>query len=366
MHVVSDSKYAIDGLTKYLPEWEKKGWIGVANSEALKEVVALLRARSAVTTLRWVKGHSGVKGNEEADKLAAKGAKEQRPVLPMRLPPPKRFLKPGASLAEMTQKLAYLGTKAWGRQAQRAATAKNVALIQQEVKEATNAWCTEGMIWKALRKDPVQRKVRDFIWKAIHGAHRVGAYWKNIPGYEERAQCRECGPEESLGHILTQCKAPGQSEAWALAQAILEKKGLEINQVTMGVAIGGHAIICKDSKGAVRQGLTRLAKIVITETTYLVWVLRCERVIGWEATPGKSHTREEIERRWLSTMRRRLEIDRALTSARLLGKKALQDETVLATWRGTLENEGELPENWVKGPGVLVGKPEARRHRESG
>lgn len=31
MYVVRESKYVVDGLTKHLPMWERRGWLGVAN-----------------------------------------------------------------------------------------------------------------------------------------------------------------------------------------------------------------------------------------------------------------------------------------------------------------------------------------------
>ncbi|KAL1945539.1 hypothetical protein VTO73DRAFT_2390 [Trametes versicolor] len=72
LHIVSDSKYVVDGLTLHLPNWERNGWIGVANASLFQEAAASLRMRSAPTTFRWVKGHTGVRGNEEADRLAGK------------------------------------------------------------------------------------------------------------------------------------------------------------------------------------------------------------------------------------------------------------------------------------------------------
>ena len=50
-----------------------------------------------------------------------------------------------------------------------------------------------------------------------------------------------------------------------------------------------------------------------------------------------------------------LEIDCRMTSLRS-GKKGLQPKVVTNTWKGTLENEEDLPSNWTEVSGVLVGR----------
>jgi ribonuclease HI len=64
---IADSRYAIEGLTKHLPDWENRGWINVENSKYLRATVYQLRRRSAQTSFIWVKGHTGHNGNEQAD-----------------------------------------------------------------------------------------------------------------------------------------------------------------------------------------------------------------------------------------------------------------------------------------------------------
>lgn len=78
MHVISDSKYTIHGMTKYLKDYEDRGWIGVANANILRPTAYRLRKRSTCTIFEWVKGHSGVEGNERSDKMANEGARMER------------------------------------------------------------------------------------------------------------------------------------------------------------------------------------------------------------------------------------------------------------------------------------------------
>lgn len=76
VEVWSDSQYVIKGITEYLAGWKFCGWRTgsnqpVKNVDLWKELEAL--AKKHEVTWHWVKGHSGVEGNERADQLATKG-----------------------------------------------------------------------------------------------------------------------------------------------------------------------------------------------------------------------------------------------------------------------------------------------------
>ncbi|NOQ68551.1 MAG: ribonuclease HI [Gammaproteobacteria bacterium] len=71
--IYTDSKYVLDGMTKWLPNWKKKGWKTAARKPVKN--VELWQRLDAVVQLndvswQWVKGHSGHDGNEYADMLA--------------------------------------------------------------------------------------------------------------------------------------------------------------------------------------------------------------------------------------------------------------------------------------------------------
>ena len=74
VELYSDSKYVIDGITKWIHGWKKRGWVNaakkpVANAEMWRELEAA--ARPHAITWNWVKGHSGHPENERVDKLAS-------------------------------------------------------------------------------------------------------------------------------------------------------------------------------------------------------------------------------------------------------------------------------------------------------
>jgi ribonuclease HI len=75
----TDSKYVMDGIKEWMPNWKKRGWKTAAKKpvknkdlwQALDEAVA----RHEIDW-RWVKGHDGNPGNEKADELANQGIDE--------------------------------------------------------------------------------------------------------------------------------------------------------------------------------------------------------------------------------------------------------------------------------------------------
>ena len=70
LHILCDSQYVINSVTKWMPGWKRKGWRKkdgkpVMNVELLKDIDRALAGRSV--EFEWVKGHSGHAMNEAAD-----------------------------------------------------------------------------------------------------------------------------------------------------------------------------------------------------------------------------------------------------------------------------------------------------------
>ena len=77
--IFTDSKYVIDGITKWIFGWLKNNWCTaskkpVANRFLWEELFDLTKNQNVEWV--WVKGHAGVPGNEKADSLAVKGREE--------------------------------------------------------------------------------------------------------------------------------------------------------------------------------------------------------------------------------------------------------------------------------------------------
>ncbi len=79
VQVFSDSKYVLNGITEWLPNWKRKGWKTAAkkpvmNADLWQILDALVSAHDV--QWEWVKGHSGHPENERADALANQGIEE--------------------------------------------------------------------------------------------------------------------------------------------------------------------------------------------------------------------------------------------------------------------------------------------------
>ena len=83
MEIVSDSTYVVNCFTQeWWKGWITRGWKNskkepVANRDLWEPFIELVRRRSDVT-FTWVKGHSGDRMNDAADKLATTAASEQK------------------------------------------------------------------------------------------------------------------------------------------------------------------------------------------------------------------------------------------------------------------------------------------------
>ncbi|HEV2567074.1 ribonuclease HI [Sphingomonas sp.] len=76
----TDSRYVMDGLTKWLKGWQRNGW-KTADKKPVKNADLWQRLIDAAAPhrieWRWVKGHAGHPDNERADKLASEAARAQ-------------------------------------------------------------------------------------------------------------------------------------------------------------------------------------------------------------------------------------------------------------------------------------------------
>ncbi len=77
----TDSKYVMQGINEWMPNWKRNGWKTAAR-KPVKNVDLWQQLDDEIerhnVDWRWVKGHSGVEGNELADQLANLAIDEAR------------------------------------------------------------------------------------------------------------------------------------------------------------------------------------------------------------------------------------------------------------------------------------------------
>lgn len=71
----SDSRYVVDGVTRWMPNWKMRGWrtasnTPIKNCDLWQMLDALLETSGHHIDWVWVKGHSDDPGNNRADTLA--------------------------------------------------------------------------------------------------------------------------------------------------------------------------------------------------------------------------------------------------------------------------------------------------------
>ena len=83
LSIRTDSKYLIDGFSKWINGWKRKGWRTASGSPVLNRDLweSLDAARLSGLPFTYVKGHSGDPDNDRCDAIAVAYSKGQQPQL---------------------------------------------------------------------------------------------------------------------------------------------------------------------------------------------------------------------------------------------------------------------------------------------
>jgi hypothetical protein len=362
--IETDSRYAKEALCKHRVKHEDAGYIGIANRELIIPMVAAFCMRQTDTKIRWVKAHAGHELNEGAHEMAKRGASKSRPDT-LDVEVPVSLVVTRAKVSVMTQKLAYQAIREFKMRSYqlRPRTIANLERAKAEAEDTFDCVPSSVAIWRGIRNKDITKKGWAFLWKTAHDAFMVGDRWRrpcfdDKPELRVRAECSHpdcCSSLELMEHILTFCKAPGQKLIWALVRNLFTKKsgGREIPYPSIGLVIACGTPLFKDKQGCCNAGLECIFTILVSEAVRLIWVLRCERVLGEKGT----HTKNKVHNRFVAALNARLKTDRITSDIRFWGKKAIPPQNVAQTWQGLLKNEKSLLQDWtsMRHEGVLVG-----------
>ena len=84
--IYTDSTYVIRGIREWIPNWKRRGWKtidgkDVLNRELWEELWDLVQRRPGKLDWHYVRGHTGVPGNERVDEIANAFALHEDPGL---------------------------------------------------------------------------------------------------------------------------------------------------------------------------------------------------------------------------------------------------------------------------------------------
>ncbi|KAH8826766.1 hypothetical protein DL96DRAFT_1464353, partial [Flagelloscypha sp. PMI_526] len=260
----------------------------------------------------------------------------------------------GIKLTKLTQALAYKEIrkrKMKKRLKRRERTLTNLDQARNTVYDWEEKLIKDETLWSALRNKDITKNAQYFLWMAMHDAYMISDKWQRqnmTPEMQKRAECSHCKEIEDMEHIQIWCEAKGQETLWELTKKLWEKAGNKWNDVSLGLILGAPAIQLET------KGSSRLLRILVSETSHLIWKLRCERVIQNE---NQDFTTREVHNRWTHAILQRVQYDIAMTDEVRYGSKAIPKELVEETWSKILQIDGEseLPRDWMSRSVGLVG-----------
>ena len=165
LKIRTDSKYLIDGLSKWITGWKKKGWKTSGGKPVLNQDLwqALDKARLHDVQLEYVKGHSGDPDNERVDKIAvqfSKGSFKSRE---------KDINIPTDDLPQLIKKLDFLDHLAKNKYSISSnELAEIIDLSIKEIEKNTGPWewrdwvinPTNNKLWRIKRLESKDYKIR--------------------------------------------------------------------------------------------------------------------------------------------------------------------------------------------------------------
>lgn len=218
--IITDSQYAIKALNHSLHSCEDAGWTNTQNAIWIEAAAYHLRSRNAPTCFKWVKGHTGERGNEEADKLAAIGvSKPTQDEIDLSIPA--EFRPTGLKLMTTTQASAYAYIRTLNRPPLKRRTEILLDQIRANLETTNEKTPTDRALWFGCRHRDIRKPIQTFLYKALNNTLQVGAFWEQIPNLEHRARCASCNaPTESLEHILLECDNASTKKIWTLTKRL--------------------------------------------------------------------------------------------------------------------------------------------------
>lgn len=86
VNIYTDSRYVINGITKWIKNWKSRGWKtlqkeDVLNQDLWKKLDELVFEHKEKIIWHYIGGHIGIAGNERVDSIASDFADDKKPIL---------------------------------------------------------------------------------------------------------------------------------------------------------------------------------------------------------------------------------------------------------------------------------------------
>lgn len=161
---------------------------------------------------------------------------------------------------------------------------------------------------------------------------------------------------------MIECTNNARTKIWSLAENLWPEKYGEWPQIRIGTILGCGSIMTTPLNRSnnenqnqneqhhldQNQGANRLLRILISESSHLIWVLRCDRTIN-----GTQHSEESITKCWYTTINKRLQLDRI--TAKKIKRTEKYKNIVTNTWSDIITTNTQYNKNWATALEVLVG-----------
>lgn len=210
--VKTDSKVAINEIRKSYGS-HKRGLIDSKYPHELHPLIEVLRKRGGSLTLEWVKGHSGIKGNEMADMAAGLAHESPGEEVELDHIPPTGLTLKGRTLKEITKWVMLKRVRPM-KDSYRLESLQDVTL--DKWGKEYNPKRLHRAIWNTGRWTP---DTSEFLWKWMYNILAdTSIKWREMAC----PWCREEAP--SLDHTLWKCE--GLKLYWLIGES-MNPRGIE-------------------------------------------------------------------------------------------------------------------------------------------
>jgi ribonuclease HI len=212
---------------------EDKSWHKVADADLLRAIIHELRTQPEPCSFHWActNGNEANPGILEAKKMIKHMQIEaEEMIYTARDHTNSRALHDGAKISSLEMRDTYsILVNLHTSKTPLILHPERLELTKASMENATKLRPTNLKLIEGIWKLPVYPRLRDLLWNALVGRLKIGRYWQNMPGYEERAHCKACTQhndpltQENEAHLWTECRNNRQKECWNAAKVIWKR-----------------------------------------------------------------------------------------------------------------------------------------------